>query len=147
MAYGSEAICDSCGAHNEYGTIDVGLGLPAESYTHYFCATCAVTVAIPVSVENRFLLALDENQTDQFGNPSWYRSELAGIVKRFAMSNRPYALQRIPRLDLACPEHERPLDLWVNYPSARLLICRECGQQTVLTEGVTWISGSVLTSW
>ena len=147
MAYGSEATCDSCGAHNEYGTIDVGLPLPAESHTHYFCAICSVTVKIPVAVENRFLLALDEQQTDQFGNPSWYRSELARILKPYGKADRPYALVRIPRLELICPEHKRPLDLWSDYPSARLLICRECGEQSVLTDGVTWFSGSAVAPW
>lgn len=147
MAYGSETTCDSCGAHNEYGTINVGPPLPSESSTYYFCAICSVSVAIPAAVESRFLLTLDDNQTVKFGNASWYRSELVRIVKQYARTDRPYALVRIPRLDLTCPEHKRPLDLWPDYPSARLLICRECGEQSVLPDGVTWISGSAVAPW
>lgn len=147
MAYGSEGSCSHCGAHNEYCTIEVALPLPAESHNHYFCATCSVTVAIPVAVENRFLLALDEEQSDQFGNPSWFRSELASMVKQFAMRDRPYALARIPNLQIFCPDHKTQLELWARYRSPRLLICRSCGNRSVMTDGVTWVSGSAVSMW
>ena len=147
MAYCSEAPCSDCGAHNEYGTIDVALPLRAESYTRYFCTTCSVTIAIPVAVENRFLRALEEEQSDQFGNPSRFRSQLARLVKQYEAQDRHYALVGIPVLQIFCPDHKTQLELWTDYPCARLLVCRYCGNRSVLTDGVTWISGSAVWMW
>lgn len=147
MAYGSEASCSKCGSGNEYCTIYVELPLPAETYCHYFCTSCSVAVAIPVAVENRFLLALDEKQTDQFGNASWFRSELAALVKQYVVSDRPYSLTRIPQLQIFCPDHKTQLELWTDYPSARLLLCQSCGSRTVLAGDATWISGSTISHY
>jgi len=147
MGYGSESICDTCGARNEYATITVSLPLPADRFTRYYCNMCSVTVEIPESVESRFLLAISDSQTDQYGNPSWYRSELAQILKTHGRADRMYALVPVPQLTIDCPVHRTPLQLWHDYPSARLMKCRECNAFSVLVDGASWISGSMITDW
>ena len=146
MGCGIEGVCEHCGTSNEFATVDVSFALPAEHAVRYFCPECAVTVIIPAAVESRFLAQLAEQQTDQYGNESWFRSQVAATLKLFATKSRPYSLVQIPPLAIHCPEHERELRHWDNYPESRLLVCRECGLETTAFDNVTWF-GSVLTQW
>ncbi len=147
MTHGSESYCNSCGTRAEYVVITVSLPLPAEQFNRYFCPVCSLIVELPQAVEGRFVLQLDDNQTDLFGNPSWFRSQLATEVKRFARPDRAYALTEIPRMQIHCPDDESPMEPWIDYPSPRLLHCRKCRRRSVPMGGASWISGSVIAPW
>lgn len=145
--YGSYGICDSCGADNEYCKIIVTLPLSGGEDHRYYCPKCSLEVSIPISAENRFILDLEEEQTDQFGNSSWFRSQLAVAVKAYGMPDRLYALSKIPQLELHCPKDRVLLELCDDCPTAQKLICSTCGKRTVTVDVINWISGSVVTLW
>ncbi len=145
MGYGIEGICEHCGTVGSYCTVEVALPLPCEKHAIYYCPACSTVVRIPVAVENRFLADLAELQSDH--NGSWFRSQLATLLKGFADPTRPYALMRIPPLAIKCPEHELEMKSWTDYPEPRALICQNCGQLSREFDKIAWISGSVITPW
>lgn len=148
FGYGSDAICESCGALNGYGVITVSLPLPAEEHHRYFCPKCSLIVAIPKATENRFILQLRSEQTDGFGNASWFRSRLAAAVKVFASSERIYAPIKISQMPIDCPEDRIPMEPWLDYPTPARLFCRECGKRAVtMADTASSFSGSILTPW
>jgi len=103
---------------------------------------------LPVKVETRFILALSEcSGTDDFGNPSWFRKELAQKVKDVAPAERPYVHIDIPRLEIECPDHKQILQPWFGYPTPPLVDCKNCGRRSQKVRFDGDILVDVITEW
>jgi hypothetical protein len=125
----------------------VSLPLWSSGTSHYACPRCFLGVALPSRVEARLLHALSDDQTDEFGNPSPFRTWLAQQMRRHAGSSRPYALVTIPDIEIRCPEDGTVLQAWRDYPESPPLACPRCGSRECRAAATGEIGCGVLTAW
>lgn len=147
FAMGCEAVCRSCGRQGEIAMMTIRLRLPSERMQHLVCPRCCLHIELPEKCENRFIRALEENQTDGFGNVSTFRTSLAELIRQQASSGRAYTLTRINPPTVVCPADGSEFEAWSNYPDPPILICSKCEARAVEVLGCNWVSGSVLTPW
>lgn len=146
-AYTYSVACADCRAEWHVGHMVVSLPLWSSESSRYLCPRCFLGVVLPDRVEAKLLERLSEDQSDEFGNPSPFRSRLAQAIKPFAQGSRPYALVRIPEIEIRCPEDGAILEAWRDYPETPPLACPKCGARTGRATLTGEIAHGVLTAW
>jgi hypothetical protein len=121
--------------------------LGSSDRSRYVCPRCFFEVVLPRRVEARLLRELPEDQTDQFGNPSPFRTWLARKIRPYALGHRPYALVTIPDIEIRCPHDGTTLEAWRDYPEIPSLVCPRCGSRTHVATDTGEIGFDVLTDW
>jgi len=139
--------CADCRAEWFVGHCLISLPLSFTDGARYVCRRCFLAVVLPRRVEARFLQQLAEDQTDEFGNPSPFRSQLAREVKRFGRSGRPYGLVAIPEISILCPQDGAALEPWNEYPENPPLLCPKCGSRSGAATATGEIGHGVLATW
>jgi hypothetical protein len=125
----------------------VSLPLSFKDGARYACPKCFLAVVLPRRLEARFLQKLAENQSDEFGNPSPFRTMLARNVKRCSRGGRQYALVTIPEFRIVCPRDGAVLEPWNEYPENPSLVCPNCGSRSCAAAATGEIGSGALTTW
>jgi len=145
--YSYSVACADCRAEWHVDHMMVSLPLACADHSRYVCPKCFLGVILPHRVELRLLQGLSDDQTDEFGNASPFRTRLAQEIKRYARGNRPYALVTIPEIEIKCPEDGTILEAWRDYPENPSLVCPGCGSRACHATHTGEIGVGVLTAW